>query len=134
MNYFEDIKKHLEFHLSALENIIQRNESSDKFTQHLNRTLLVVNEVSSKKSENHRTVIEYLENESRNFGWSFPENPSEEKSESSFWELKKRIEEIIKSMAINERLSYFGYLEDYEKLAPHERSAKEQIERLLYIK
>lgn len=133
MNYSEDIKKHLEFHLSALENI-QGNESSDKFTQHLNRTLLALNEVNSKKSENLRTVIEYLENESRHFGWSFPENPSEEKSESSFWELKKRIEEIIKSMAINERLSYFGYLEDYEKLAPHERSAKEQIERLLYIK
>lgn len=134
MTYYEEIKKHLDLHLSALENIIQAKESSDKIIQHLNRTLLVVKEINSNKSEKHRTVIEYLENESRNFGWSFPEDSSEEKIESSFWQLKNSVERIIKSMTINERLSNFGYLEDYEKLAPHELNAREHIERLLYIK
>lgn len=134
MTYSEEIKKHLDLHLSALENFIQAKESSDKISQHLNRTLLVVKEINSNKSEKHRTVIEYLENESRNFGWSFPENSSEEKIESSFWQLKNSVERIIKSMTINERLSNFGYLKDYEKLAPHERNAREHIERLLYIK
>ena len=134
MTYHAEIKKHLVQHLYAIENSIKGNESSDKATQHLNRTLLVLNEVELTKSDKQRIVVEYLENESRNFGWSFPENPSEEKIEDSFWGLKNSIEGIIKSMSINERLSYFGYLEDYKKLTPNERSAREHIERLLYIK
>lgn len=36
-------------------------------------------------------------------------------------------------MTVNERLYFFGYLNDYENLKPNEQSAREEIEFKLFI-
>lgn len=41
---------------------------------------------------------------------------------------------IIQGMTVNERLYFFGYLDEYESLRTIQRSAREEIELKLFIK
>ena len=105
-----------------------------KVSEHLERIDEIILIIGGKQPEDYKQLIEWLNQEGRNFGLSFPENPAEEKCEVEFWRLKDSIKEIIQRMTANERLYFFGYLDEYEKLKPIERSAREEIELKLFMK
>ena len=134
MDYFSDLKRLLDSHIANLKSIAPTEQLNKRIVQHLNRTIDVAKEIALQEPKKSRLLIEYLENESRTFGWSYPENLKEEKCEDSFWQLKNSLEIIIGSMTVNERLYFFGYLDDYEKLNPKHNSDKERIRRMLFIK
>lgn len=136
MSYFEEIKWHLKEHINCLESILKINPSeieNNKIVNHLNETKLVNNMVVSDEPKDLKFFIEYLERESRKFGWSFPENKIEELFEKSFWELQEKIKKLIGGMSANERLYCFGFLEEFEKLPINHTSAREAILIKLFI-
>ena len=134
MTYFENIKNSLKSHFEKINEIGLREDLPKKVIEHFDRTSEILNEIEGNKPENYRMLIEYLNNESRRFGWSFPENPEEEKCETDYWKLNDLIKKIVKSMTINERLYFFGYLDEYENLKPIQKSERDNIELKLFIK
>lgn len=78
-------------------------------------------------------MIEYLNDEGRYFGWSFPENEKEETCENSFWNLKEKTKKLVGGMTGNERLFYFGYIDEFENLPSSHKSAKDEILRKLFM-
>ena len=101
---------------------------------HLEKTNHILKIIDGQQPENYKQLIEYLNQEGRNFGWSFPKNTEEEKCETDFWKLKDSMKSIIQGMTVNERLYFFGYLDEYESLRTIQRSAREEIELKLFIK
>ena len=134
MTYYENIQNNLKSHLRILEKISEREDLPKKVNEHLDKTSQILNEIGGQKPENFRMLIEYINNESRRFGWSFPENSDEEKCETDFWKLKDSIKKIVQGMTTNERLYFFGYLEEYENLKPIQRSERENIELKLFMR
>jgi hypothetical protein len=134
MTYYENIKNNLKAHLLILEKISEREDLPKKVSEHFDNTSQILNEIGGQKPENFRLLIEYINNESRRFGWSFPENSDEEKCETDFWKLKDSIKRIVQGMTANERLHFFGYLEEYENLKPIQRSERENIELKLFMR
>jgi len=134
MIYHEDIHNSLKHHIQILENLGNRDTLPKKVTEHLNISLKVLNEIEYRQPENYRQLIEYLNNEGRNFGWSYPENSEEEKCETYFWKLTESIKMIIQKIPFNERLHFFGYLDDYKNLKPNQKNDRENIEVKLFMK
>ena len=134
MSYHKDIKKCLDIHIHKLESLAPEKQVSEKVIGHFEQTEKVLNNISRQRPEDYRLLIEYLDNEGRRFGWSYPEDKNEEACEASFWRLKDSIKEIIQGMTKNERLYFFGYLEEYENLNSKHRSDKEKIELKLFMK
>jgi hypothetical protein len=134
MTYYRDIENNLKSHVRNIENISEKGVRPKKVTAHLNKTNEILQIIESQRPEDYRQLIEWLNQEGRNFGWSFPENPEEENCETEFWRLKDSIQRIVQGMTANERLYFFGYLDEYEKLEPIERSAREEIELKLFMK
>lgn len=134
MTYHQDIEKNLKSHVRNIENIGENETRPKKVNTHLARTNEIIKIIEGQRPEDYRQLIEWLNQEGRNFGWSFPENPEEEKCETEFWRLKDSIKRITQGMTANERLYFFGYLDEYEKLKPIERSAREEIELKLFMK
>ncbi len=133
MNYHTTLEKHLNSHILEIKKAILEENPSEKVNEHLNETLSVKNEINGQRPEDYRKLIEYLYNEGRRFGWSYSENPLETKCETSFWNLNNSIKKIIQSITLNERLYFFGYLNEYEKLNPEQRSKREHIEHKLFL-
>lgn len=134
MSYYKDIENCLDIHLHDLESLAPKDQLSEKVISHFEQTEKVLNNITRQRPEDYRLLIEYLYNEGRRFGWSYPEDKDEEACETSFWRLKDSIKEIIEGMTGNERLYFFGYLEEYENLNPKHRSEKEKIELKLFMK
>ena len=134
MTYHEDIYNYLNSHVQNIESIDSIDNLPKKVIGHLDRTVQILKIIDGRQPENYKQLIEYLNQEGRNFGWSYPENAEEEKSETEFWKLKDSIKLIIQSMTANERLYFFGYLAEYENLKSIERSAREDIELKLFMK
>jgi hypothetical protein len=134
MTYYENIQNNLKAHLLILEKISEREDLPKKVSEHFDNTSQILNEIGGQKPENFRLLIEYINNESRRFGWSFPENSDEEQCETDFWKLKDSIKRIAQGMTVNERLYFFGYLEEYENLKPIQRSERENIELKLFMR
>src|SRR6478735_7753950 len=124
MTYHKDIKKNIESYVQNLESIGSRESLPKKVLNHFERTVQILNTINGQKPEDYKHLIEYLNQEGRNFGWSYPENLEEEKCETEFWKLKDNIKSIVQRMNVNERLFFFGYLADYDNLKPIERSAR----------
>ena len=133
MNYHTEIEKNLDSHIIEIEKTVKEEKSSDKLIQRLNETLSVRTDINGQRAEDYRKLIEYLYNEGRRFGWSYSEKRIEEKCETSFWNFSNSIKEIVQSMTKNERLYFFGYINEYEKLKPEERSKREHIEHKLFL-
>lgn len=136
MYYFLQIKSFLKDHIELIKSISTDNESENsrrKIKTHLDSTVNVNETVDEEEPQKLRKIIEYLHTESRFFGWSFPENDKEERCENSFWELKQKIEKLVRGMTGNERLYYFGYLEDWDNLLPHQKSARDEIRIKLFM-
>ncbi|UBZ10712.1 hypothetical protein LDL79_00975 [Leeuwenhoekiella palythoae] len=101
---------------------------------YLDKANTILHIIDSQRPEDYRQLIEWLNQQGRNFGWSFPKNSDEDTFETEFWRLKDSIKRITQGMTLNERLYFFGYLDEYEKLRPIERSAREEIELKLFMK
>mgnify|MGYP005750159811 CR=1 FL=1 len=134
MNYHQDIEKNLKSHVRNIENIGEKETRPKKVTTHLERTNEIIKIIEGQRPEDYRQLIEWLNQEGRNFGWSVPENSEEEKCETQFWILKDSIKRISQGMTANERLYFFGFLDEYEKLKPIERSNREEIELNLFTR
>lgn len=134
MTYNRDIENNLKSHVRNIENIGEKGVRPKKVNTHLEKTNKILQIIDRQRPEDYRQLIEWLNQEGRNFGWSFPENSEEDKCETEFWRLKDSIQRVVQSMTANERLYFFGYLDEYEKLKPIERSAREEIELKLFMK
>ena len=134
MSYHRRILNHLTIHVRNLENIGKKEAIQEKVLRHLEKTIQILEIIKGERPEYYKTFIEYLYQEGRNFGWSFPESSEEEMCEKEFWKLKESMKSIIQGMTANERLYFFGYLDEYENLKPIERSARENIELKLFMK
>lgn len=136
MSYFEDIKSSLNEHIENLKTLSLVNlnvTSRKKIESHLNRSIILNNQIDKEEPIKLKNFIEYLNDEGRYFGWSFPENEKEEGCETSFWNLKKRSQKLIGKMTGNERLYYFGYIEEFEKLPTAHKAEKDEILRKLFM-
>jgi hypothetical protein len=134
LSYFEDIKSSLKDHINILRSIslINLNDiSRKKIESHLKRSVVisvVINEqIDKEEPQKLKELIEYLNDEGRYFGWSFPENEKEEMCENSFWNLKEKTKKLVGGMTGNERLYYFGYIDEFENLPSTHKSAKDEI-------
>jgi hypothetical protein len=134
MSYHRTIQNHLTIHVQNLENIGKKEVLHDKVLRHLEKTIQILELIKGERPENYKTIIEYLYQEGRNFGWSFPESSEEEICEKEFWKLKESMKLMIQGMTANERLYFFGYLDEYKNLKQIERSARENIELKLFMK
>ena len=134
MSYHRTIQNQLTIHVRNLKNIGEKEVLQEKVLKHLEKTIQILEIIKGERPENYKTIIEYLHQEGRNFGWSFPESSEEEICEKEFWKLKESMKSFIQGMTANERLYFFGYLDDYENLKPIERSARENIELKLFMK
>ena len=134
MDYHQSIQNALKIHITYLEQIDDKEFLPEKVLEHLVNTIQTLGIIRKKRPKDYKMLIEYLYQEGRKFGWSFPENLEEEKCENKFWEIKKSIKSIIQGMTMNERLYFFGYLDEYEGLNSVERSAREKIELKLFMK
>jgi hypothetical protein len=132
MYYFENIKSNLKNHITFLEELENIGENL-KVKNHLIESRKVYEELSVESPEKLKTIIEFLSNESRNFGWSFPENEMEQNSETSFLKLQSSIERMISGMTLTERLLYFGFQEEYQKLETKHKSARDTILVKLFV-
>ena len=132
MSYFITIKTELQNHISNL-NSIRIDSKNSKLENHLNQSISVYNDLSYESPEKLKRFIEYLSQEARCVGWSFPENAIEEDCEKSFWNMKNQIKKLIGGMTVNERLYFFGFLEEYEKLPSSHMSARNAILEKLFI-
>lgn len=136
MSYFEDIKSILKGHIEIIKSIspINLNDSSqNKIENHFKRSVAINEQIDKEEPKKLKEFIEYLNNEGRYFGWSFPENEKEETCENSFWNLKEKAKNIIGGMIGNERLYFFGYLDEFENLPSTHKSAKDDILRKLFM-
>ena len=134
MTYQQKIKKELQLYSQRLGNNKEKEALSTNAQEHLDRTFQVLKIIEGQTPEDYRQLIEYLYEEGRRFGWSYSENSDEEKRESDFWRLKDRIRTIAQGMTVNERLYFFGFLDEYENLKPIQRSTREGIEVKLFLK
>ena len=134
MIYYQDIQNNLKSHVRNLESIGEKEKLPKNVVSHLEKTNHILKIIDGQQPENYKQLIEYLNQEGRNFGWSFPKNTEEEKCETDFWKLKDSMKSIIQGMTVNERLYFFGYLDEYESLRTIQRSAREEIELKLFIK
>lgn len=136
MRYFEEIKSAIKEHLDLLNSISLEDlnqTSRKKIENHINFSVEVNINVDKEDPQKLKEVIEYLEIEGRNFGWSFPENPKEELCEESFLILKSKMKKLIGRMTGNERLHYFGYFNEFENLLPNHKSARDKILMKLFM-
>ncbi|UII79168.1 hypothetical protein [Flagellimonas sp. CMM7] len=133
MSYSIDIEILLDTYIVELTRISKENQLDQRVEDHLNRTTEVRKEIASQKPENNRNLIEHLDKEGRMFGWSYPENSDQEKCENLFWNFKNSIKSIVIGMTINERLFFFGYIEEYESINPKHISKRERIEEILFM-
>jgi hypothetical protein len=136
MNYFEEIKLGMKEHIDSISSISLQDltpTSRKKIENHLNSTLEVNIVVDNEDPQKMKKVIEYLEQEGRSFGWSFPENKKEELCEDSFWNLKNKLKKLIGGMTVNERVYYFGYHTEFENIPPNDKSAREEIFLKLFV-
>ena len=133
MSYQQEIKSLIERYIQTLKNI-NNKILPEKVIGHFERTTEIKELINGEQPENYRMFIEYLNQEGQHFGRSFPENPEEEKCEKEFQKFKDSIKLIIQGMTANERLYFFGYLDEYENLRPIERSARETIELKLFLR
>jgi hypothetical protein len=117
MSYQQEIKSILDRYIQTLENI-DKKALHKKVIEHLAKTIQIKVLINEDRPENYRMLIEYLSQEGRNFGWSFPESTEEEICEKEFWKLEESIKSIVQGMTVNERLYFFGYLDEYENLKP----------------
>lgn len=134
MTYDVDIKKGFDSYIQTLEGFVQEAQPTDMLRRHLQSALTVSKGIEVGQPENYRQLIEYIAQVSHDYGWSFPVNTIEEACETSFYSFRDTMERIIGGMTLNERLYFFGYLDEYENLKPIERSARERIELLLFMK
>lgn len=134
MSYHRRIQNHLTIHVRNLESIGKEEVLPEKVLRHFEKTIQILKIINGERPAYYKTLIEYLDQEGRNFGWSFPESTEEEKCEKEFWKLKNSMKSIIQGMTANERLYFFGYSDEYENLKPIERSARENIELKLFMK
>lgn len=133
MSYHRRIQNLLKIHVRNLENIGKKEVLQEKVLKHLEKTIQILEIIKEERPENYKTIIEYLYQEGRNFGLSFPESSEEEICEKEFWKLKESMKLIIQGMTANERLYFFGYIDEYENLKPIERSARKNIELKLFM-
>lgn len=136
MSYLEDIKSSLKEHIDILKSIslINLNATSrKKIESHLKRSVVINEQIDKEEPQKLRELIEYLNDEGRYFGWSFPENEKEETCENSSWNLKEKTKKLIGGMTGNERLYYFGYIDEFENLPTTHKSAKDEILRKLFM-
>lgn len=134
MSYHRRIYRNLKTHFQNLKNIGKKEILQEKVLTHFENTKKILEIVKGKKPIHYRAFIDYLYQETRNFGCSFPERIQEEKCEKEFWKFKESIRKIILEMNTNERLYFFGYFEEYERIKPIERSAREMIELKLFLR
>ncbi len=134
MTYHQEIQNSVKLYVRNLEGIGEKETRPRKVNIHLEKTFQVLKIIERARPEDYKKLIEFLDQEGSNFGWSFPENLEEEKCETYFWKFKDSIKSIIQGMTANERLYFFDYLDEYEKLKPFERSAREEIELRLFMK
>ena len=124
-------------HITAIQAIPLANipsDSQEKILRHLAAAESANKMLDRETSEKCKNIIEFLHSESRSFGWSFRENPAEEVCENAFRIFEKRITRLVGGMSVNERLHYFGYLEEFEKLIRAHPSAGDEILRKLFVK
>lgn len=136
MSYFEEIKSIFKEHIDLVKMIPLQDlnkTSQKKIESHLKSSSDINESVDREEPEKLKKFIDYLENEGRFFGWSFPENEKEEICENSFWNLKSRMQSLIEGMTGNERLFYFGYLDEFESITSTQKSAKDAILRKLFM-
>ncbi len=134
MTYEEHIDQLINSHIEGLLAIEENSTLSSKVSTHITRTKEIQKRIQSKQPKDYRHLIEYLHSESRMFGWSYPEDTIEEKCEVSYQQFWKSIRELIGGMTGNERLIFFGYVEDYDKLSLKMKSAREEIRIKLFMK
>jgi len=133
MSYFDTIKTSLKNHITFLELIEVDENQNQKVDNHLKISLEIDKLLSAETPEKLKEFIEYLSQEGRNFGWSFPLNKSEDECENSFLNLKNQMKRMIGGMTVNERLYYFGYLDEFEKLPSKHKTARDNILEKLFI-
>jgi len=133
MTYEEQI---IQFLNSHIQNLMISKESSDfpkKVDRHIDRTNKIHSIIKNQRPEDYRQLIEYLHSESRKIGWSYPENIIEENCEDSFRQLWNSMKNLIVGMTGNERLYFFGYIKDYDKLSLNLKSARNEIRLKLFM-
>jgi len=119
--------------LKSISLINLNDTSRKKIESHLKRSVLINERIDKEEPQKLKELIEYLNDEGRYFGWSFPENEKEETCEHSFWSLKEKTKKLIGGMTGNERLYYFGYIDEFENLPSTHKSAKDEILRKLFM-
>lgn len=126
------MKEHLDIiHSISLEDLNQTSRT--KIEMHINASINVNKAIDTEDPQKLKQLIEYLAMEGRGFGWSFPENPKEERCERSFWDLNDKMKQLIGGMTRKERLSYFGYLKEFENIPAAHKSARDEILLKLYM-
>lgn len=135
MSYFQRIKFDFEKHIESIESLVNSNinEISPKVKNHYDASKKTNSFLNSEDPKKLKLFIEYIATESRGFGWSFPENNIEDLCENSFWEMKNNIKNIVGGMTVIERLFYFGYLEEFEKIPQTHKSDRDRILQNLFI-
>lgn len=134
MTYHQDIANSLKSYVCNIENIGEEGVRPQNVNTYLDKANTILHIIDRQRPEDYRQLIEWLNQQGRNFGWSFPKNSDEDTFETEFWRLKDSIKRITQGMTLNERLYFFGYLDEYEKLRPIELSAREEIELKLFMK
>lgn len=131
MNYFDTIKSVLNDHILYLESLSTDNDTKAK--NHLEKSSKIDAFLSHETPEKMRDFIDYLSNEARGFGWSYPNNETEDLCEISFWNMHSIVKKLICGMSGNERLYYFGYLEEFEKIPIKHKSDRDRILSKLFM-
>ena len=109
------------------------NNINEKVRKHIETSNRTNNAIDAEEPDKLKILIEYLALESRGFGWSFPENELEKLCESSFWTMLDKIKNLIGGMTLNERLYYFGYSEEFEKIPVKHKSDRDRILHKLFV-
>ena len=134
MNYEEQIEQFINSHIESLLVLEVNSTLSPKVSGHITRTKEIQKRIQSHQPKDYRHLIEYLSSESRMFGWSYPEDTVEEKCEDSYQQFWGNMRGFISGMTGNERLFFFGYLDDYDKLSLKMKSTREEIKIKLFMK
>ncbi len=134
MTYYKEFKSLLRDHIDSLEKYVSNfRMSSDKVRKHIELSNRTYNAFDTEDPVKLRIFVEYIASEARGFGWSFPENEFERLCENSFWEMHSKVRILIDKMTLSERLSYFGYSEEFEKIPEKHKSDRDRILHKIFV-